>query len=240
MMAKPFPDMPYWGAFPAMGPIPPGKASDPAKYAPAPVGDRPVHVQGLHAGEVLDAGPEPQLGPEHRPGPSPVRRRVGHAVRRPEPEDRPDQLNDEGDGQTTLTFDNVQASNFIRPSRTPATAWSSAPRRVLVYWAPDYRKITDIDVRKALAYAYPYAGRLGRRWLDHRRHAGAGHEHDASGYPRSGPSTTRFRTTSRVRRLRQVEAAAEGRGQRGLPDPVPVRAATTRSRWTSRTRSSRA
>jgi len=26
-MAKPFPDMPYWGAFPAMSPIPPGKAS---------------------------------------------------------------------------------------------------------------------------------------------------------------------------------------------------------------------
>ena len=24
------------------------------------------------------------------------------------------------------------------------------------YWAPDYRKITDMDVRKALAYAYPY------------------------------------------------------------------------------------
>ena len=31
-MAKPFPDMPYWGCFPAMGPIPPGKASDPATY----------------------------------------------------------------------------------------------------------------------------------------------------------------------------------------------------------------
>jgi len=31
-MAKPFPDMPYWGTFPANGPIPAGKVSDPKTY----------------------------------------------------------------------------------------------------------------------------------------------------------------------------------------------------------------
>src|SRR3954454_23385019 len=31
-MAKPFPDMPYWGSFPANGPIPSGKESDPKTY----------------------------------------------------------------------------------------------------------------------------------------------------------------------------------------------------------------
>ena len=30
-MARPFPDMPYWAAFPAMGPIPEG-GSDPDSY----------------------------------------------------------------------------------------------------------------------------------------------------------------------------------------------------------------
>ncbi len=33
------------------------------------------------------------------------------------------------------------------------------------FWAPDYRKITDIKVRQALACAYPYAGRLAATGL---------------------------------------------------------------------------
>src|SRR3954470_11995276 len=36
-MDKPFPDMPYWGAFPANGPVPLGKASDPKTYKNHPV-----------------------------------------------------------------------------------------------------------------------------------------------------------------------------------------------------------
>ena len=36
--------MPYWGAFPAIGPIPQGKASDPAKYA-APVATGPYMIE---------------------------------------------------------------------------------------------------------------------------------------------------------------------------------------------------
>ncbi len=32
LMERPFPDMPYWAAFPAIGPIPEGDASNPATY----------------------------------------------------------------------------------------------------------------------------------------------------------------------------------------------------------------
>src|SRR5689334_22128610 len=43
-MSKPFPDMPYWGAFPANGPIPKDKAADPAKYALHPLSTGPYKI----------------------------------------------------------------------------------------------------------------------------------------------------------------------------------------------------
>ena len=46
-----------------------------------PAGHRSLHVRGLQAGLVADAGQEPQLGPRHRPGPHPVGRQVGLQVR---------------------------------------------------------------------------------------------------------------------------------------------------------------
>ena len=76
-MDKAFPDMPYWMAFPANGPIPSDPAiSDPAKYRTAPDGDRSVHVRRVHPEEEADPGPQPQLGPRDRPGPHAVPRRL--------------------------------------------------------------------------------------------------------------------------------------------------------------------
>ena len=46
-----------------------------------PAGHRSLHVQGLQARHVADAGQEPQLGPRHRPRPHPVGRRVGLQLR---------------------------------------------------------------------------------------------------------------------------------------------------------------
>jgi peptide/nickel transport system substrate-binding protein len=40
-MSQPFPDFPYYGTFPAMGPIPMGDASEPAKYARRPLASGP-------------------------------------------------------------------------------------------------------------------------------------------------------------------------------------------------------
>jgi peptide/nickel transport system substrate-binding protein len=65
-------------------------------------------------------------------------------------------LNDEGEGQTTLTYDNIQASNFVTAKQDASDRLVLGSSPCSFYWAPDYRKITDIEVRKALAYAYPY------------------------------------------------------------------------------------
>ena len=156
-MAQPFPDMPYWGAFPAMGPIPSGKESDPAKYALHPWATGPYKFDEYTPEKSLTLVKNDQWDPNTDPG----RHQYvdGYDMKFDVPSAKVDQisLNDEGLGQTSLTYDNIQAPNYARrPSRTPVTGWSSAPRRARTTGHLDYRKITDIDVRKALAYAYPY------------------------------------------------------------------------------------
>jgi peptide/nickel transport system substrate-binding protein len=65
-------------------------------------------------------------------------------------------LNDEGDGQTTLTYDNIQAANFVTAKNDASDRLVLGSSPCSFYWGPDYRTVTDMDVRKALAYAYPY------------------------------------------------------------------------------------
>ena len=52
-MAKPFPDMDYWGAFMAMGPAPLGKASDPPDYGRNPLSTGPYKVESFRPSEEL-------------------------------------------------------------------------------------------------------------------------------------------------------------------------------------------
>jgi len=66
-------------------------------------------------------------------------------------------LADNGDAQNTLTYDNIAVGDYVqfKTQAQDRLVIGSAP--CTAYWAPDYRKITDIKVRQALAYAYPYA-----------------------------------------------------------------------------------
>ena len=75
-MAKPFPDMPYWGTFPANGPIPRRQGLGPEDLQEPPVVDRSVHDQDLQPVQGAGAGEEPVLGPRDRPGSHAVPRRV--------------------------------------------------------------------------------------------------------------------------------------------------------------------
>ena len=77
-MSRPFPDMPYWGSFPAMGPLPKEAEGDVASYGLSPWSTGPLQVPVLRPGHVPpDPGAQRILGPEHRPGPARLPRRVG-------------------------------------------------------------------------------------------------------------------------------------------------------------------
>ncbi len=154
-MAKPFPDMAYWGAFPAMSPIP-EDASDPKDYSQHPLATGPYMFDTFEPGTTLDLVRNDSWDPATDPG-----RHAypdSYSMTFADDSSQLDQviLADQGDAQTTLTYDNLLAPDY----RTATT--DAADRLVLgsspctFMWWPDYRKVTDINIRKAIGLAYPY------------------------------------------------------------------------------------
>jgi len=158
-MAKPFPDMPYWGAFPAMGPIPPGAASDPAKYKLHPWSTGPYMFED--GGYVPEKSLELVQNPNWDPATDPGRRQLvdGFSMEFDVPTAKIDQemLSDNGDAQNTLSFDNISVQDYVKFKQEAGDRLVIGSAPCTAYWAPDYRKITNIKVREALAWAYPYA-----------------------------------------------------------------------------------
>ena len=156
-MDKPFPDMPYWGAFPANGPIPEGKDSDPDKYRLHPWSTGPYMIDEYTPEKSLTLVQEPALGPGHRPGPYAVPGRVRHDFKTAAtPKIDQIMLADQGEAQTTLTYDDVLAEDFRTFQNDHEDRLVLGGPPCTSYWAPDNRKITDKKVRQALACAYPY------------------------------------------------------------------------------------
>ena len=79
-MRRPFTDMDYYASFPAFTGIPRGEGQ-PGDLRQEAAGHRPLQVRRLQAGLRAQAGQERPVGPEHRPGPHPGRRRVELQVR---------------------------------------------------------------------------------------------------------------------------------------------------------------
>ena len=156
-MAKPFPDMPYWAAFPAIGPIPEGKASNPATYAQHPLATGPYMFDKYTPEKSLTLVKNPEWDPATDPG----RHQYvdGFDMQFDTPTAKIDQimLADQGDAQDTLTYDNVSVSDYLPFTQDSNDRLVTGSVPCTAYWAPDYRKIKDIKVRQALAYAYPYA-----------------------------------------------------------------------------------
>jgi len=158
-MAKPFPDMPYWGAFPAMSPIPPGAASDPSKYKLHPLATGPYMFKpgGYVPEKSLVLVKNPMWDPNSDPGRHQYVDEYDMEFDTPTAKIDQTMLADNGDATDTLTFDNIAVQDYVQFKQQAADRLIIGSAPCTAYWAPDYRKITDIKVRQALAYAYPYA-----------------------------------------------------------------------------------
>jgi peptide/nickel transport system substrate-binding protein len=155
-MAKPFPDMPYWGAFPAMGPIPEGPASDPTKYAAHPWATGPYMFGKYVPEKSLELVKNPNWDPATDPGRTQYADK--YEMRFDVESTKIDQilLKDQGEAQTTLSLDSVLVANYLKAKQDAADRLVTGANPCTFMWYPDYTKITDINIRKALAYAYPY------------------------------------------------------------------------------------
>ncbi len=157
-MAKPFPDMPYWGSFPAMGPIPPGKASDPATYKNHPWATGPyMFKQGAYTpGQSLTLVKNPFWDPKTDPGRRQYINQFDFNFATDSAKIDQTILGDSGSGQTTISYDPVLAADYQKFSTTASDRLIVGSEPCTFMWYPDNRQITDVNVRKALAYAYPY------------------------------------------------------------------------------------
>lgn len=154
-MAKPFPDMDFWGAFMAMGPVPLGKTSNPPNYGLHPLSDGPYKVQSFKPTESLVLVKNDQWDPKSDPARHQyVDKWIFNFNADP---DQTDQtiLSGNAASQTTMATA-LQASNYAAAKSKLGDHLVQQSTQCTSFWAPDYTKITDINVRKALAYAYPY------------------------------------------------------------------------------------
>ena len=156
LMDRPFPDMPYWGSFPAIGPIPAGDASNPATYKNHPLSTGPYKFADYEQGVSLKLVRNDQWDPNTDPGRRAYPDEIDFTFTDETATIDQTMLSDSGKAQTTLTYDNIAAADY-------PTAVQQAPDRLVkgtspctYMWAPDYRKVTNLNIRKALGYAYPY------------------------------------------------------------------------------------
>jgi peptide/nickel transport system substrate-binding protein len=154
-MSKPFPDMDYWGAFEAMGPIPLGKKSDPPNYGLHPMANGPYKVESFKPNEELVLVKNDQWDPATDPA---RHQYVDKWILKfnADPE-QTDQLLLSGNAASQTAMSNaLQAANYQTAKEKLGDHLVQQSGQCTSFWAPDYNKIKDINVRKALAYAYPY------------------------------------------------------------------------------------
>ena len=154
-MAKPFPDMPYWGAFPAMGPIPEGN-DQPGVYRTHPWSTGPYMFDRYTPEKSLTLVRNPHWDPNTDPGRTQYPEKYVFDFQTDATKIDQILLADQDEGEYTLTFDNILAADYRAFQSRAADRLKLGPMPLTSYWAPDYRQITDKRVRQALAYAYPY------------------------------------------------------------------------------------
>jgi peptide/nickel transport system substrate-binding protein len=155
-MDKPFPDMSYWGAFPAMGPVPAGKASDPKTYKNHPLSTGPYMIKSFSPSKELVLVRNPNWDPATDPARTQYPDEFDFKTQ--QQSEKIDQilLSDSGSGQTTLTYDNLLAPDYQKMQQDGPDRLTLGGQPCTFYWAPDNRKITDKRIRQALSWAFPY------------------------------------------------------------------------------------
>jgi peptide/nickel transport system substrate-binding protein len=155
-MAKPFPDMPYWGAFPENGPVPIGSASDPTTYKNKPWSTGPYEIKSFSPSKELVLVRNKYWDPSTDP--ARTQYPAEYDIKSQQPSEKTDQilLADSGSGQTTLTYDNMLAPDYQQMKAKDPSRLTTGGTPCTIYWGPDNRKIKSKTVREALAWAFPY------------------------------------------------------------------------------------
>ncbi len=154
-MSRPFPDMDYYASFPVFTAIP--KAKDTKEsYGNHPLATGPYMFKDYKPGSSLTLVKNPNWDPATDPG------RI-QAVDEWDFEFNQDQakteniiISDNGAGQTTMSYDNITPPTYKKIQQEGGDRLVTGTSPCTYMWYLDMTKITDVNVRKAIGYAYPY------------------------------------------------------------------------------------
>ena len=153
-MRRPFTDMDYYASFPAFTAIPQSK-DNPQTYGKHPMATGPYKFADYKPQQELTLVKNDQWDPNTDPGR--IQMVDGWDFKFAQDTAKLENIiiNDNGSAQTTLTYDNVSASSYRQiSSDKQRLVTGTSPCTYM--WYIDMTKIKDINVRKAIGYAYPY------------------------------------------------------------------------------------
>ena len=153
-MSSPFPDMDYWGAFMAMGPAPLGEVSDPPEYGRSPLSTGPYKVESFRPSEELVLVKNDAWTPESDPARHQYADKWIFKFAADPTQTDELMLSGNTESQTALST-GITSENYAKFNETLGERLVQQSAQCTSFWAPDYTK-TSKEVRKALAYAYPY------------------------------------------------------------------------------------
>jgi peptide/nickel transport system substrate-binding protein len=154
-MSRPFPEMDYYASFPVFTAIPQAKDTK-EEYGNHPLATGPYMFKDYKPGSSLTLVKNPNWDPATDPGRIQSVDEWDFKFGEDTAKLENTILSDTGSGQTTITYDNITPPTYKKIS-------ADAPDRLIVgtspctyMWYLDMTKITDINVRMAIGYAYPY------------------------------------------------------------------------------------
>lgn len=153
-MQGPFPDMDFWSTFMAIGPIPLENSEFPA-YGRMPLSSGPYKIKEFRVNESLTL----EKNPEWDPASDPARHQYADewVFKFDQDQEKTDQLllSDSADAQTTVS-NGLGATNVAALRDALGDNFIQQTGQCVSYRTPDYTKITDINIRKAIAWAYDF------------------------------------------------------------------------------------
>ncbi len=154
-MSTPFPDMDYWGSFMAMGPAPLGDTSNPPDYGKDPLTTGPYTIDSFRPQEELVLSRNDQWNPDS----DPARHQYadGFVFKFNADQAQTDEIMLSGNAESqTAVSTGIGSDNYQQFDSELGDRLVQQGAQCISTLTPDYTKITDINVRKALAWAYPY------------------------------------------------------------------------------------
>lgn len=154
-MSRPFPDMDYYGASMAMGPAPLGTASDPVPYAQRPLANGPYEVERWNPDEQLVLVRNEEWDAASDPARHQYPERWVFKFNQDQATVDEIMLSDSPRGRDALST-SVGGGRYREAKRLLGDRLVQTPTSCVATVTPDYAKITDVRVRRALAHAFPY------------------------------------------------------------------------------------